>query len=165
MTEPFHGDFTQKAAKTKRMTALNFPPCELRVRDAGGRRQVWDDLRRMWLPLTPEEWVRRHLLAWLVCELGADSGLIVQEYTFMLGVKLFRADVVCFSAAREPLLLAECKAPEVEMDNSTLAQAVKYNSVIRARHVVLTNGLKHYFLEMTEDGEYRQADTLPRLGI
>ncbi|MDR0511373.1 MAG: type I restriction enzyme HsdR N-terminal domain-containing protein [Rikenellaceae bacterium] len=138
---------------------LNFPPCDIPERDG----RLWDDLRRMWLPATPEERVRRRLAAWLVSELGMDRGLIVQEYAFMLGAKPFRADVVCFSTSREPLLLVECKAPDVTLDGDVLAQAVKYNSVVRARYLMLTNGLKHYFFERTPDGGHRQIDALPQV--
>lgn len=73
-----------------------------------------------------------------------------------------RADVVVVDAAARPLLLAECKAPHIRIDGRTLAQAVRYNSVLGARYVVLTNGLCHYCCEF-HDGEYRRLSEFPKL--
>ena len=94
--------------------------------------------------LTPEEWVRRHLLVFLVERCGACAKRIVQEYPVRLNGQPQRADVVVVDAAGQPLLLAECKAPDVKLDGRTLAQAVRYNSVLGARYILLTNGLTHY---------------------
>jgi len=150
--------------------SLAFPPYEFRTRIRGGRDEIWDELRGIWLLLTPEEGVRRHLVRYLAEELGADKGRIVQEYPFKLGRKAFRADVVCFDATLRPLLLAECKAPSVAIHDGqtlarTLAQAVKYNSVVGARYIVLTNGERHYALERdpSAPGGYRQLKELPDL--
>ena len=74
-----------------------------------------------------------------------------------------RADVVVVDDAAEPLLVAECKAPGIPVGRQTLAQAVRYNSVLKARYVVLTNGLKHYCCEL-RDGEYVQLGAFPRFG-
>jgi len=145
--------------------SLAFPPYEFRTRTHRGRDYIWDDLRGVWLALTPEERVRRHLIRYMVAEMGADPGRIAQELPFRLGRKAFRADVVCFDAALRPLLLAECKAPSVAIDGQTLAQAVKYNSVVGARYIMLTNGVRHFAFERdpaTLEG-YRQLKELPDL--
>ena len=147
------------------MTRLNFPRYDFRLREREGCRYIWDRLRKAWLVLTPEEWVRRNLVEWLLSDMGVDKGHIVQEHTLCIGRKPFRADVVCFDASLRPLLLAECKAPEVTIDRAALEQAVKYNSVLEARYVMLTNGLTHYFLEKTDTGEYRQLKELPLIGV
>ena len=110
---------------------LNFPAVKLRASRRGERTLVWDDLRAMWLVLTPEEWVRRH--------------------------------VVVVDDDAQPLVLCECKAPEIPIDRHVLAQAVRYNSVLGARYLVLTNGRSHYCYELVE-GEYRQCDRFPSIG-
>jgi len=145
--------------------SLAFPPYEFRTRKGRGRDHIWDELRGVWLVLTPEERVRRHLVRYMIEELGADKNHIAQEYPFALGKKAFRADVVCFDPALRPLALAECKAPEVPVDNKTLAQAVKYNSVIGARYIILTNGTVHFAFERDPSvpGGYRQLQKLPDL--
>ena len=142
---------------------LNFPPVKLRARRQGAQTEVWDEWRGCYLVLTPEEWVRRHLIAYLETGCGAARRRIVQEYPVAMNGAPQRADVVVVDAAGQPLLLAECKAPDVKLDGRTLAQAVRYNSVLGARYLVLTNGRSHYCYELVE-GEYRQCDRFPSIG-
>lgn len=118
---------------------LNFPPGRFRVRGES----IWDDQRGKWVKLTPEEWVRRHVVCWLVEERGVAAQLIVQEYPVELSGMSLRADVVVFDAAMRPELLVECKAPEVRLDEGVLEQAMRYNAVVGARRVMITNGLEH----------------------
>ena len=141
---------------------LNFPPIRLRARRRGETVEVWDSLRGIYLVLTPEEWVRQHLIACLTAHCGAQPTRIVQEYAVPLNGQPQRADVVVVDDGARPLLLAECKAPHVKIGGRTFAQAVRYNSVLGARYVVLTNGLQHYCWEL-RDGEYCRLSSLPRL--
>ena len=136
---------------------LNFPAIRLRARRRGDAVEVWDSLRETYLVLTPEEWVRQHLVAYLVTHCG------VEEYAVALNGQAQRADVVVVDDAAEPLLVAECKAPGIPVGRQTLAQAVRYNSVLGARYLVLTNGRSHYCYELVE-GEYRQCDRFPSIG-
>ena len=142
---------------------LNFPAIRLRARRREGQVEVWDDLRGIYLVLTPEEWVRRHLIAYLVSHCGVLPKRVVQEYAVPVNGQPQRADVVVVGDRAEPLVLAECKAPEIRIDERTLAQAVRYNSVLGARYLVLTNGRSHYCYELVE-GEYRQCDRFPSIG-
>lgn len=141
---------------------LNLPAIRLRGRRNGDRTEVWCDVRRCWLVLTPEEWVRRHLVAYLVAACGADPLRIVEEYPVPLNGQPQRADVVVVDRQGGPLLLAECKAPAVAIGAATLDQAVRYNSVVGARYVVLTNGLTHYCYR-TEEGRCEPLEGFPRL--
>ena len=127
---------------------LNFPAIRLRARRRGDAVEVWDALRGIYLVLTPEEWVRQHLIAYLVSHCGVLPKRVVQEYAVALNA--------------EPLLLAECKAPGIPVGRQTLAQAVRYNSVLGARYIILTNGLRHYCCEC-RDGGYVQLDGFPDL--
>lgn len=144
------------------MPRLNFPPVRLRARRRGGAVEVWDDLRGIYLVLTPEEWVRQHLIAYLVSDCGVQAKRIVEEYAVPLNGQPQRADVVVVGDRAEPLLLAECKAPGVPIGERTLAQAVRYNSVLGARWIVLTNGLRHYCWEQS-GGRYIQLTGFPNL--
>ena len=128
---------------------LNFPAIRLRARRRGEQVEVWDDLRGIYLVLTPEEWVRRHLIAYLVSHCGVLPKRIVQEYAVVVG-----------GDGAEPLVLAECKAPEIRIDERTLSQAVRYNSVLGAQFVILTNGRRHYCCEY-RDGRYVQLAGFP----
>ena len=139
---------------------LHFPPIRLRARQRGEAVEVWDSLRGIYLVLTPEEWVRQHLIACLITQCGAQPTRIVQEYAVQLNGQPQRADVVVVDDAARPLLVAECKAPHVKIDQRTFAQAVRYNSVLGARYVVLTNGLQHYCWEF-RDGAYERMNRFP----
>lgn len=141
---------------------LNFPAISLRARDRDGQVEVWDELRGIYLVLTPEEWVRRHLVAYLIARCGVQPKRIVQEYAVALNGQQQRADVVVVGDRAEPLVVAECKGPDIVVGVKTLAQAVRYNSVLGARYVILTNGLRHYCCEY-RDGQYVQLDGFPDL--
>lgn len=143
---------------------LNFPAIRPRARRRGDTVEVWDELRGVYLVLTPEEWVRRHLLAYLVSSCGAQPLRIVQEYAVALNGQPQRADAVVVDDNGRPLLLAECKAPDIDIDRHAFAQAVRYNSVLGARYVVLTNGMRHYCYEY-RDGEYVRLAAFPDLAV
>lgn len=125
------------------MPKLNFPPVRLRARRSGERIEVWDALRGSWLVLTPEEWVRRHLIGFLAERCGVPMQRIVQEYPVPLNGQPQRADIVVVDDSGRPAILAECKAAGVAVDDRVLAQAVRYNSVLGAGTIILTNGLEH----------------------
>ena len=144
------------------LTQLNFPRFVFRMRLTENPPKIWDAVRRRWLVLTPEEWVRQHLIAYLTAYCGVQPKRIVQEYAVALNGQPQRADVVVVGDRAEPLLLAECKAPCIPINSRTLAQAVRYNSVLGARYVILTNGLRHYCCEC-RDGEYVQLGGFPDL--
>lgn len=147
----------------KNCPKLNFPPLRFRVSEEGGRLRVWDGIRGCWLVLTPEEWVRRHLVGLLTEHLGVPPQLIAQEYPVQVQGMPQRADVVVSGRDGRPLLLAECKAPEVAIDAAVYAQAVRYNAVLGARFIMLTNGLKHYVYELVAGGGYVKSETFPQL--
>lgn len=141
---------------------LNFPAIRLRARNRGAQVEVWDELRGIYLVLTPEEWVRRHLVDYLVLHCGAQPKRIVQEYAVAVNGQPQRADVVVVGDDACPLLVAECKAPEIAIGDEALAQVVRYNSVLSARYIVLTNGRKHYCYVCC-DGELLPLDGFPDL--
>ena len=142
---------------------LNFPPIRLRARRREERVEVWDELRGMYLVLTPEEWVRRHAVDYLLKACKAPLQSIVEEYPVRLNGQAQRADIVVMTAEGRPLLVVECKAPEVAISQQTFMQVVRYNSVLGARYVAMTNGLNHFCFECI-DGEYVRMNAFPVLG-
>ncbi len=140
---------------------LNLPPIKMRLKREGDDLYVWDVLRRKYLLLTPEERVRRYMLDFLTsyCRIPAQS--LVQEFPVPLNGTAQRADIVAVGTDGKPFLLVECKAPDVAIDKDVLAQATRYNTVVNARYVILTNGLRHYCYERTADG-YRTLSEFPR---
>ena len=130
---------------------MNYAPP---VREMKGEKFVWDSLRQLWLVLTPEEWVRRHVIAWLIENKGFPALRISQEYPVNINGQHQRADIVVIDDFAKPYILVECKAPNIEIDNEVVMQATRYNAVVQARYILLTNGIKLYCFEYA-DGQYR----------
>lgn len=147
---------------------LNFPPINLRARRDNERILVFDEVRNIYVVLTPEEWVRRHLVAYLTTHCNAPLRSIVEEYPVNLNSMAQRADVVVIGNDARPLLLAECKSIDVNLDNEKVllevfTQATRYNAVVGARYIVITNGLRHFCYEKTTEG-YKPLSSFPKLG-
>lgn len=121
---------------------LNFPNYPFRLKKSGDKEYIWSLERRMWLALTPEEWVRQHVVKSLHERYG-NAVQIVQEYAVDIFGLSQRVDIVVFDTDMYPLLIVECKAPEVALSDDVLAQAVRYNSVVGAAQIMITNGLDH----------------------
>ena len=133
---------------------LIFPAISARTKEEEGVKYIWDSLRGKWLVLTPEEWVRQHTIAWLVRERHIPELRISQEYPVNINGQHQRADIVVIDEFAKPHILVECKAPDVVLDHEVVMQAIRYNSVVGARYIVLTNGKKLYCFEYAE-GQYR----------
>ena len=133
---------------------LIFPAISARTKEEEGVKYIWDSLRGRWLLLTPEEWVRQHTIAWLVRERGIPELRISQEYPVNINGQHQRADIVVIDEFAKPPILVECKAPDVVLDHEVVMQAIRYNAVVGARYILLTNGLKRYGYEYA-DGKYR----------
>lgn len=131
---------------------LNFPPITLNARNTGKCIEVLHPQRGCWLKLTPEEWVRRHVVGWILGR-GVEPQRIIEEYPVALNGQPQRADVVVVDRQGRPRLLVECKACEVKLSQQTLDQVVRYNSVVEAEYILLTNGLDCHLYRYAQ-GEY-----------
>ncbi|MBR2032222.1 MAG: type I restriction enzyme HsdR N-terminal domain-containing protein [Alistipes sp.] len=135
-------------------TKLIFPEISARLKEVDGEKFIWDSIRQMWLLLTPEEWVRQHTIAWLIGNKGIPALRISQEYPVNINGQHQRADIVVIDERAKPYILVECKAPNIEINNEVVMQATRYNAVVKARYILLTNGKKLYCYEFS-DGQYR----------
>lgn len=136
-----------------------FPNYPLQVRDEGGKPFVLDPIRRKWVRLTPEENVRQHLLHALA-DSGFPTGLTAVEKAFEAFGRTWRADVAVFDRHQQAMLLAECKAPEVAIDQSVFDQLARYNAVIGANILLATNG-NQLLVAAVEDDQLRFLNHLP----
>ena len=141
---------------------INFPAIEMATKQEGNQTFVWDSLRGRYLLLTPEEVVRRHVIAFLVSHCGVLPHSIAQEYQVKINGTAQRADIVVIGNDLKPKILVECKAPEINIDKSVLAQAVRYNAVLGAQYIVLTNGWQHLCVECI-DGKYCTMGSFPTM--
>ena len=139
---------------------INFPATNLNIKVVDGQEFVWDVLRGKYLLLTPEERVRRHAIAFLVSHCGVAAHSIAQEFPVSVNGTAQRADIVVVGRDLSPAILVECKAPEVAINEQVWSQAVRYNAVLKARYIILTNGHQHLCAELTADG-YRKLQQFP----
>ena len=129
------------------------------IRDREGRREILDPVRRRWVALTPEEGVRQRLVAGLIAR-GYPAGLMAVEKKVEHLGRAWRADLVCYGRDSRPLLLAECKAPGVRVDQTTFDQLARYNAVLGARTLLATNG-DALLVCVREAGGWRWAPDVP----
>ncbi len=122
---------------------LNLPQYTFNYRDNRGQLEIFCQLRKKWLVLTPEEFVRQHVIRYLYEAIGIGYHLMKSEVSIPLMGGLSRADIVVYNTNGSVEGIVECKAPQVEIDDSVLQQANKYHYALHAQWVVLTNGLKH----------------------
>lgn len=131
------------------MIPINLPNFDIKVKREGGRTLVFDFLRRRFVTLTPEEWVRQHFTHYLVDHLGYPAGLMANEVMVSLGGVARRCDTVVYAKAGGfPLMIIEYKAPEVAITQQVFQQIAAYNSVLRAPYLVVSNGVRHYCMHM-----------------
>ena len=123
---------------------LNFARPTLVARKGIKHDEILCLIRKKWVALEPEEWVRQHLIYHLSENLGYPMGLMAVEHTLILNDVAKRADLVCFNKERKAVLLAECKAPKITLSQKALDQAARYNLVLKVPILLLTNGLRHY---------------------
>lgn len=130
------------------MLQLNFPSYNFRLTNTKEGLKIFDRTRKKQVLLTPEEWVRQHLIEFLVNEKKIPRTLIGVEIGLKLNTLYKRADIIAYNRNKTPLLLVECKAPFVEISQSTFDQIATYNMVLNVPYLVVSNGLSHFCCKM-----------------
>jgi hypothetical protein len=144
------------------MQDLNLPPYDFRISKKDGQFRIFDEIRKKYVALTPEEWVRQHFIMYMLNEKQVPAGLIVLEKKLILNTMTRRPDILIHDRQGKPLMIIECKAPEVKISQDTFDQVARYNSVIRVPYLVVTNGLQHYCCLMDYDKQtYKYLEDIP----
>lgn len=144
------------------MTALNLPNFSFRYKEEAGKKFIFDGVRRKFVVLTPEEWVRQNFIRYMHEYLQYPPGLTGVEKMVKVGGMAQRCDVVIYNRLGNPALIVECKAPSIEIDEAALAQAARYNTAVRVPYLVLTNGMKHFCVYTNpHTGDYSVLDSFP----
>ena len=130
---------------------LNLPPYEAKIQQSNGKDQIFDDLRRCYVALTPEEWVRQHFVHMLIEHKGYPATLTANEVAISLNGMNRRCDTVVYDKGLKPRAIIEYKAPSVKIDGKVFAQIVRYNLVLRVDYLIVSNGLHHYCCKMDYD--------------
>jgi hypothetical protein len=127
------------------MDPLRLPAFEAKIRNREDRKpEIWDPVRKKFVALTPEEWVRQHLLHFLIHHRGYPASLVGVEVPRRVNRLMKRSDIVAYDRLGKPVLLAECKAPNVPVTQDVFYQVAMYNSAFSGKYLVVSNGLDHY---------------------
>ena len=141
------------------MLNLNLPPFAINIKKVGAKLTVFDRLRRKFVALTPEEWVRQHFVNYLIEEKGYPQVLMANEIQINLNNQKKRCDSVVYDKELTPLVILEYKSPEVNISQAVFDQIVRYNIVLKVKYLIVSNGLNHYCCKM--DYESQTFDYLP----
>ena len=127
------------------MQPLNLPPCALRTQQRDGQTYVYDFLRRRYIRLTPEEWVRQHFTHFLVHHKHYPAALLANEVTVSVCGVARRCDSVLYHPKDgRPRVIVEYKAPSIKITQTVFDQICRYNMVLQAKYLIVSNGLQHY---------------------
>jgi len=144
------------------MQQLHFPTYEFRFKSNENKAMIFDVVRKKFVVLTPEEWVRQHVVHFLISEKKYPLSLINVEKQIKLNKTTKRYDIVVFNSDGTIHLIVECKAPKIPIEQSTFDQIARYNFVLHATNLMVTNGLSHYYCRMDfENKRYIFLKTLP----
>lgn len=145
------------------MYRLNLPPYAIKLREQGGKRQIFDVLRRKYVALTPEEWVRQHFVHYLIGSLGYPRGLLSNEMELHIGEKKLRCDTLLYNKELQPRMIVEYKSPEVAISQRVFQQITVYNMLLHVDYLVVSNGIDHYCCQMDyATRSYRFLPQIPR---
>lgn len=146
------------------MEQLNLPTTNIRfAMNSNGLETVYDSLRKKFVVLTPEEWVRQNFTRFLINHLGYPESLMANEIGIKLNNTARRCDTVVFDHTAKPLMIVEYKAPTVAITQKVFDQIVRYNMVLRARYLVVSNGMNHFCCLINyENHSYEFLRDIPR---
>lgn len=144
------------------MVKLNLPDVELRLREKGSHTEVFDPLRRKFVILTEEEWVRQHLIQYLSVQKLVPATMMASERGLTVNKMPKRFDLLVFATDGKPLMIVECKAPHIPLNEEVFYQAARYNLTLQVKYLLISNGLEHHCLLVDYNtGETRFLEDIP----
>ncbi len=145
------------------MIKINFPKDQVRIKQQGTVNEVFDPIRKKWLLLTPEEWVRQNFLQYLL-QNNYPASLIAIEKEIKLGELRKRCDIVVYDRSMQPWMIIECKEMSINLSEKTIEQILRYHITLPSDFLIITNGSFTYGFEKKMD-QFFEMDTLPFFGI
>ena len=130
------------------MNELNLPTYDVKLRGTREKPEILDFLRKRYVSLTPEEWVRQHFTHWLVEHKGYPQGLLGNEIALKCGEKTLRCDSILYNKEMRPIMIIEYKAPTVSVTQRVFHQISAYNLLLHVDYLVVSNGIQHYCCQM-----------------
>lgn len=135
------------------MLKLNLPEFDYRLENRGGKLFIFDAIRKKFVHLSPEEWVRQHFLHLMIRHLGYPPALMRVESGLKYNDLRKRSDLLIYDSQLKPLVLVECKAPHVSVGDKTVEQIATYNKICQAPLIIMTNGMKTYAVQREKESE------------
>jgi len=142
------------------MQKLNLPECDLKIKQEEGNQFIFDIVRKKYVALTPEEWVRQHFIHLMINHLKYPKSLISIEFSIQYFKSGKRSDILLNDRNGHPFLLVECKAPDVSLDGKAIPQIASYNKIIKAPYISLTNGIHHFIWKLNKK-KYQTQSQFP----
>ena len=149
-----------------KLIKLNFPDYEFSFKSVNKQKYVFDRFRKKYVTLTPEEWVRQNLANYLSLQKKCPESLLALEVGLEVNTLKKRCDLLLYDRFGKPLLIAECKAPNVKINQEVFDQISIYNLTLKVPYLIVTNGLQHYFCKIDVDKkEFGFFDVIPEYGL
>ena len=142
------------------MIKINFPKEQPKLRDNNGIKEIFDSIRKKWLILTPEEWVRQNIICFLLIQKKVPCSLVSVEKEIKLGELKKRYDLVVYSRQTIPWMIVECKEMNVTLSEKTMEQILRYHISIPAKYLIITNG-SHCFGFEKSNGQFLEINDFP----
>ena len=130
------------------MKSLNLPPYAIKIKEQDGKRTIFDSLRRKYVALTPEEWVRQHFVHFLMEHKDYPAGLLANEVELTIGDKRLRCDSLLYNKEMKPQMIIEYKAPHITLTQKVFDQISAYNLLLHVDYLIVSNGLQHICCRM-----------------
>lgn len=144
------------------MLSLNLPSFEAKIKNLDGRNVIYDVLRRRYVALTPEEWVRQHFVHFLIEHKGYPQSLMGNEVMLKLNGMTRRCDTLLYNRDLSAKMIIEYKAPNIEINQKVFTQISNYNLVLRVDYLIVSNGIRHYCCKMNyENQNFCFLETIP----
>ena len=135
------------------MQKLNFPDFDFKITKENNQIKIFDVVRNKYVVLTPEEWVRQHILQLFILEKKIPKGLIAVEKEIQYNGLVKRFDILVYTRAAQPFLMVGCKAPDVETLQSVFNQVAVYNKQYVADYIMVSNGIKHFICAYNKENK------------
>ena len=126
------------------MLVINYPEPGFRIKTEDGRDLIFDPLRKKWIALTPEEWVRQNFIQYLLQVKNYPASLVALEKKIRLGELAKRFDILVYDRDHQPWMMVECKSTDIRLDQPVLEQVLRYNISVPVKYLVITNGNDHF---------------------
>ena len=144
------------------MIQLNLPSYDFKIKKQNGKLYIFDILRKKYIYLTPEEWVRQHFVHYLINEHQYPKSLIQIERGLLYNQIAKRTDLVIYDKSGNPFITVECKAADIALTQSTIDQAAQYNYILKAPYLLITNGIDTFCYNiLLEEKRIEKLNTLP----